>query len=206
MSPRLLARFLRSRCVAGSRDDRRVVNAVGRGEMMIGLALCVVPLAFYAWLVDRRPGAWSNGIVLAVGLGMAGLTAAGIIVRTVPVIGSLIVGTLVVVAALGTAVLPFLLIVNGVEMWRKEGRSLSNVLSGALGVGLLVLMAWCLRSVFSPFGVDGFHIVGGYLIGVSINKGLAYRGAHHGRRDDVDAYFLDGFNLVGGAEGRMRPA
>ncbi|PZM50498.1 YdcF family protein, partial [Salmonella enterica subsp. enterica serovar Derby] len=36
--------------------------------MMIGLALCVVPLAFYAWLVDRRPGAWSNGIVLAVGL------------------------------------------------------------------------------------------------------------------------------------------
>jgi len=54
--------------------------------------------------------------------------------------------------------------------------------------------------------VDGFHIVGGYLIGVSINKGLAYRGAHHGRRDDVDAYFLDGFNLVGGAEGRMRPA
>ena len=77
--------------------------------MMIGLALCVVPLAFYAWLVDRRPGAWSNGIVLAVGLGMAGLTAAGIIVRTVPVIGSLIVGTLVVVAALGTAVLPFLL-------------------------------------------------------------------------------------------------
>ena len=82
---------------------------------------------------------------------MAGLTAAGIIVRTVPVIGSLIVGTLVVVAALGTAVLPFLLIVNGVEMWRKEGRSLSNVLSGALGVGLLVLMAWCLRSVFSPF-------------------------------------------------------
>ena len=151
MSPRLLARFLRSRCVAGSRDDRRVVNAVGRGEMMIGLALCVVPLAFYAWLVDRRPGAWSNGIVRAVGLGMAGLTAAGIIVRTVPVIGSLIVGTLVVVAALGTAVLPFLLIVNGVEMWRKEGRSLSNVLSGALGVGLLVLMAWCLRSVFSPF-------------------------------------------------------
>ena len=145
MSLRLLARFLRSRCVAGSRDDRRVVNAVGRGEMMIGLALCVVPLAFYAWLVDRRPGAWSNGIVLAVGLGMAGLTAAGIIVRTVPVIGSLIVGTLVVVAALGTAVLPFLLIVNGVEMWRKEGRSLSNVLSGALGVGLLVLMAWCLR-------------------------------------------------------------
>ena len=157
MSPRLLARFLRSRCVAGSRDDRRVVNAVGRGEMMIGLALCVVPLAFYAWLVDRRPGAWSNGIVRAVGLGMAGLTAAGIIVRTVPVIGSLIVGTLVVVAALGTAVLPFLLIVNGVEMWRKEGRSLSNVLSGALGVVVFAIGVFPVRAMGCGryFGDDG---------------------------------------------------
>ncbi|MCU7485358.1 hypothetical protein PA19B2_10905 [Cutibacterium acnes 19B2] len=30
---------------------------MGRGEMVIGLALCVVLLAFYAWLVDRRPDA-----------------------------------------------------------------------------------------------------------------------------------------------------
>jgi len=36
---------------------------MGRGEMVIGLALCVVLLAFYAWLVDRRPDAWSNGWV-----------------------------------------------------------------------------------------------------------------------------------------------
>lgn len=53
--------------------------------------------------------------------------------------------------------------------------------------------------------VNGLHVVSRHLIGVSINKGLAYRGAYDGRRDDVDAYFLDGFNLVGGAEGRMRP-
>ena len=47
------ARSLRSRCVAGFRDDRRVVNAMGRGEMVIGLALCVIPpRSMPGWSID----------------------------------------------------------------------------------------------------------------------------------------------------------
>lgn len=55
--------------------------------MIIGLAVCVAIFACYAWLLERRPGAWTNGIVLAVGLGLAGLTAVGIVAGTVPVLG-----------------------------------------------------------------------------------------------------------------------
>lgn len=119
--------------------------------MIIGLAVCVAIFACYAWLLERRPGAWTNGIVLAVGLGLAGLTAVGIVAGTVPVLGLGVVITLVVLAAIGTAVVPFVLIANGIEMRRKEGGSLSNVLSGLLGVGLLVLMVWCVKGLFSPF-------------------------------------------------------
>ncbi len=47
------ARSLRSRCVAGFRDDRRVVNVMGRGEMVIGLALCVIPpRSMPGWSID----------------------------------------------------------------------------------------------------------------------------------------------------------
>ena len=119
--------------------------------MIIGLAACVAIFACYAWLLERRPGAWTNGIVLAVGLGLAGLTAVGIVAGTVPVLGLGVVITLVVLAAIGTAVAPFVLIANGIVMRRKEGGSLSNVLSGLLGVGLLVLMVWCVKGLFSPF-------------------------------------------------------
>ena len=89
--------------------------------MIIGLAACVAIFACYAWLLERRPGAWTNGIVLAVGLGLAGLTAVGIVAGTVPVLGLGVVITLVVLAAIGTAVVPFVLIANGIEMRRKEG-------------------------------------------------------------------------------------
>lgn len=62
---------------------------------------------------------------------------------------------------------------------------------------------WCGRFRMG-FRVDGFYIVGGYFIGVSINKGFVYCGVYYGWCDDVDVYFFDGFNLVGGVEGWMR--
>ena len=121
----------------GMKDDHR--SGRMRGDLRL---LCLV-----VGTTPRRLDEWNR-----VGWRpWAGLTAVGIVAGTVPVLGLGVVITLVVLAAIGTAVVPFVLIANGIEMRRKEGGSLSNVLSGLLGVGLLVLMVWCVKGLFSPF-------------------------------------------------------
>lgn len=125
--------------------------------MSLLLIATVLLLALYGWLSGRRPGAWSNGFVLAMGLAAAAATIMlGLL--DVPVVGPVVVVLFLVLLVLGTISLPFALIVNGVVMWRREGPSVGNVLSGVLGAGIIALVVWLVLSLSE--GLDLLVLIG----------------------------------------------
>jgi uncharacterized SAM-binding protein YcdF (DUF218 family) len=100
-------------------------------------------LAVFAVRLAREPRRLGN----AVWLGVAFLLTALWLLRASLHLGRLtpvLLGVLGVVVVLVALVLPTALIVNGVGMWRREGRSAGNLLSLGLGAGLITLEALAL--------------------------------------------------------------
>jgi uncharacterized SAM-binding protein YcdF (DUF218 family) len=112
-----------------------------------------------------------------------------------------VVAVLAGVAAVAVAlVLPAALIVNGVLMWRREGHRLGNLLSLALGVGLLALEGL----FFVPLGRWGSALVTiaavlacyfGFLFLSLLVYSVVY--SRLGRRREVDAIIVLGCGLAG---------
>jgi uncharacterized SAM-binding protein YcdF (DUF218 family) len=105
-----------------------------------------------------------------------------------------------VVAVVVALVLPGALIYNGVQMWRKEGRSAGNLLSLALGAGLIALEAL----FFAPLGRWGSAFVAiaavlaayfGFLFVSLLVYSVVY--SRIGRHRDVDAIIVLGCGLAG---------
>ncbi|MCI1746718.1 MAG: YdcF family protein [Acidipropionibacterium sp.] len=119
--------------------------------------MAVVFLGGYAWLARLRPGAWSNGVVLLCAV-FSAAGAAFWLVRGIPVLGAAVAVLVVLGLGLGTLALPVLLIVNGVTMLRREGRSPANLLSGLVGVVLVALMVWL--AVSAAGGMTGLLALG----------------------------------------------
>ncbi|WP_328615977.1 YdcF family protein [Amycolatopsis sp. NBC_00355] len=111
-----------------------------------------------------------------------------------PVVAVLLAAVAVIVAL----VLPAALIFNGVQMWRKEGRSTGNLLSLALGAGLITLEVL----FFVPLGRWGTALVAivivltGYF-GFLFVSLLAYSVLYSrvGRHRDVEAIIVLGCGL-----------
>ncbi|MEV7098239.1 YdcF family protein [Amycolatopsis sp. NPDC051045] len=113
-----------------------------------------VALAVFAVRLAREPRRLGN----AVWLGVALLLTALWLLRAGLHLGWLtpvLLGLLGVVVVLVALVLPGALIVNGVGMWRREGRSAGNLLSLGLGAGLVTLEALA----FAPLGRWGSALV-----------------------------------------------
>ncbi|MCR6482586.1 YdcF family protein [Amycolatopsis sp. OK19-0408] len=97
-------------------------------------------------------------------------------------------------------VLPVALLVNGIRMWRREGRSTGNLLSLALGAGLIALEAL----FFAPLGRWGSAVVAiaaalacyfGFLFFSLLVYSVVY--SRIGRRGGVDAIIVLGCGLAG---------
>ncbi|WP_414639973.1 YdcF family protein [Amycolatopsis sp.] len=147
----------------------------------------------------REPRRLSN----AVWLGVALLLTALWLLRTalhLEWLTPVLLGLLGVVAVLVALVLPAALIVNGVRMWRREGRSAGNLLSLGLGVGLVTLEALA----FAPLGRWGSAVVAiaavlagyfGFLFFSLLVYSVVY--SRLGRRGGFDAIIVLGCGLAG---------
>lgn len=151
-------------------------------------------LVFAARLV-REPRRLGNAVWLGLALLLGGLwvlRAALHLEWLVPVLG-----VLVAVVALA---LPAALIVNGVRMVRREGRSLANLLSFLLGAGMLVLEGL----FFVPLGRWGSALVAtaavlacyfGFLFASLLGYSMLYGRLR--RRTGFDAIIVLGCGLDG---------
>ncbi|WP_410621006.1 ElyC/SanA/YdcF family protein [Amycolatopsis sp. cmx-8-4] len=162
------------------------------------LAAGVALLVFLIRLA-REPRRLGN----AVWLGVALLLTAGWLLREAlhlewltPVVAVLLAAIAVIVAL----VLPAALIFNGAQMWRKEGRSRGNLLSLALGVGLITLEVL----FFAPLGRWGTALVAiaivltgyfGFLLVSLLVYSVLY--SRVGRHRDVEAIIVLGCGLAG---------
>jgi len=118
-----------------------------------GRMTLLLPAAVFAvlYVVSRRQDArrLRNGVFLVGALGslaMAGLlelAAANAFLQTVVLVGSGLVALLIVVLAV-------FLLLNGVTMLRREGRSLGNLLSLLAGLAVIVLPAASVALLFLP--------------------------------------------------------
>lgn len=159
---------------------------------MTGVLITLVLLVGYALLARWRPGAWTNGLVLL----CAVLAGAWVVFRQlvgIPVLGSVVVLVVAVAAALGMLALPVLLIANGITMARKEGLRPANMLSGLLGVAIVVLMTWLAVSLgqqltgplYLGFGALlavgwlSFGFLGFLASGVALGRRRCAPGPHH---------------------------
>ncbi|WP_370963076.1 YdcF family protein [Amycolatopsis sp. cg9] len=151
-----------------------------------------VALLVFAVRLAREPRRLGN----AVWLGVALLLATLWLLRETPVLLA-VAGAAVALAAL---VLPVALLVNGVQMWRREGRSTGNLLSLALGAGLLALEAL----FFAPLGRWGSALVAiaavlacyfGFLFLSLLVYSVVY--SRIGRRGGIDAIIVLGSGLAG---------
>ncbi|ADJ46258.1 hypothetical protein AMES_4433 [Amycolatopsis mediterranei S699] len=158
-----------------------------------------VAFVVFAVRLAREPRRLGNAVWLGVALLLIALwllRAALHLEWLTPVL----VGLLAVVAVLVALVLPAALIVNGVRMWRREGRSAGNLLSLGLGAGLVTLEALA----FAPLGRWGSALVaiavvlGGYF-GFLFLSLLVYSVVYSriGRRGGFDAIIVLGCGLDG---------
>ncbi|MFC1408411.1 YdcF family protein [Streptacidiphilus sp. N1-12] len=171
---------------------------------MIAFAPAAVFLLFLAIGVLRDRRRLGNAVLLGLVLAALGLGAAVWLRRSdAPLTDeALLVLVLVPVVALG--LLPLFLIANGVEMVRKEGRGLGNLLSLLAGIGLLCL------ELFLGIGLaTGSHTLGrisallvapvgylGFLFFCFVSYAFAY-GRIRPRRK-VDFVVVLGSGLIGG--------
>jgi uncharacterized SAM-binding protein YcdF (DUF218 family) len=158
-----------------------------------------VALLVFAVRLAHEPRRLGNAVWLGVAVLLTGLWALRQALHLewpTPVLVVLL-GAVVVLVAL---VLPVALIVNGVGMWRREGRSTGNLLSLALGVGMIVLEAL----LFVPLGRWGSALVTfaavlacyfGFLFLSLLVYSVLY--SRIGRRDGFDAIIVLGCGLTG---------
>ncbi|MFJ7214538.1 YdcF family protein [Amycolatopsis sp. NPDC098790] len=158
-----------------------------------------VALLVFAARVAREPRRLGNAVWLGLALLFTGLwllRAALHLEWLTPVLGGLVAAVAVLVAV----VLPAALIGNGVRMVRREGRSLGNLLSFVLGVGMLVLEGL----FFVPLGRWGSALVAtaavlacyfGFLFASLLGYSLLYGRLR--RRTGVEAIIVLGCGLAG---------
>ncbi|VVJ18862.1 Uncharacterised protein [Amycolatopsis camponoti] len=152
-------------------------------------------LLVFAIRLLREPRRLGNAVWLGVALLLAGLwllRAALHLEWLTPILA----GVVAIVALL----LPAALVVNGVRMVRREGRSLANLLSFLLGVGMLVLEGL----LFVPLGRWGSAVVAtatvlacyfGFLFASLLGYSILYGRLR--RRTGFDAIIVLGCGLDG---------
>ncbi|UOZ04090.1 YdcF family protein [Amycolatopsis sp. WQ 127309] len=162
------------------------------------LAAGVALLVFLIRLA-REPRRLGNAVWLGVALLLTGawlLREALHLEWLTPIVAVLLAAIAVIVAL----VLPAALIFNGAQMWRKEGRSKGNLLSLALGVGLITLEVL----FFVPLGRWGTALVAiaivltsyfGFLLTSLLVYSVLY--SRVGRHRDVEAIIVLGCGLAG---------
>jgi uncharacterized SAM-binding protein YcdF (DUF218 family) len=179
-----------------------VANGVPAGVNLAGGVLPAAAAAafvVFAARLAREPRRLGN----AVWLGVALLLSALWLLREVlhlEWLTPVLLGLLAVAGVLVALVLPAALIVNGVGMWRREGRAAGNLLSLGLGAGLIVLEAL----FFVPLGRWGSAFVTiaavlacyfGFLFLSLLVYSVAY--GRIGRRAGFDAIIVLGCGLAG---------
>ncbi|MGN0065270.1 MAG: YdcF family protein [Nocardioides sp.] len=108
---------------------------------LFALGVGVVTLGVVGFLLERRR--LSNSVLVLLGLALAFPT---LLVLTSNDDGSartwqvLVLLAVVALPLLGYPVLALFLVANGVAMWRRESRSLGNLLSGLAGLGMIGLV------------------------------------------------------------------
>lgn len=170
---------------------------------MVLLALALVCAIAYVLFRRRDRRMLRNGVLL---LGVVTFTTLGIVelvVQRFPAAQVLVVGALLLFPV-GVVVLAAFLIANGVRMFRREGRSLGNLLSlvaGVLLVGVVALGVALLRSgsqaaelvLLLVLGVAGYV---GVVFTVFLGYALVY--GHIDKPRAADVVVVLGSGLVGG--------
>ncbi len=158
-----------------------------------------VALVVFAVRLAREPRRLGNAVWLGVALLLTALwlLRAGLHREWLTPV---LLGLLGVVVVLVALVLPGALIVNGIRMWRREGRSAGNLLSLGLGAGLVTLEALA----FAPLGRWGSALVAvaavlagyfGFLFLSLLVYSVVY--SRIGRRGGFDAIIVLGCGLDG---------
>ncbi|MGU3409739.1 YdcF family protein [Microbacterium sp. M1A1_1b] len=127
---------------------------------MVLLAFAVVCALGYVALRRRDRRMLRNGVLLLGALFFGVLGVVEVVATRFPAVQVLLVGA-ILLFPVGVVVLAGFLIANGVRMFRREGRSLGNLLSLVVGFGLVVViaaLAVLLRSG-STFGEAAFLLV-----------------------------------------------
>lgn len=107
---------------------------------MVFLALAVVCALVYGLLRQHDRRMLRNGVLLLATLFFGVLGVVGVTASTSPAVQVLVLGA-VLLFPVGVVVLAGFLVANGVRMFRRESRSLGNVLSLVAGVALVVVVA-----------------------------------------------------------------
>ena len=156
-------------------------------------------LVVFAVRLAREPRRLGNAVWLGVALLLTGLWLLRAALH-LDWLTPILVGVVAVVAVIVAIVLPGALIVNGVGMVRREGRSLQNLLSFLLGVGILVLEGL----FFAPLGRWGSALVAtaavlacyfGFLFASLLGYSILYGRLR--RRTGFDAIIVLGCGLAG---------
>ena len=104
--------------------------------LLLVAALCA---AVYVVLRRHDRRMLRNGVALTAALFFGVLGVVDVVARRFPAVEVLVTGV-VVLAPVALLVLAGFLVANGVRMFRREGRSLGNMLSLIAGVGVLVFL------------------------------------------------------------------
>ncbi len=104
--------------------------------LLLVAALCA---AVYAVLRRHDRRMLRNGVALTAALFFGVLGVVDVVTRRFPALEVLVAGV-VVLAPVALLVLAGFLVANGVRMFRREGRSLGNMLSLVAGAGVLVFL------------------------------------------------------------------
>ncbi|WIX99541.1 YdcF family protein [Amycolatopsis mongoliensis] len=162
-------------------------------------ACAAAALLVFAIRLAREPRRLGNAVWLGVALLLTGLW----LLRTalhLEWLTPVLVAVVAVVGLVVAVVLPGALIVNGVRMVRREGRSIANLLSFLLGVGILVLEGL----FFVPLGRWGSALVAtaavlgcyfGFLFASLLGYSILYGRLR--RRTGFDAIIVLGCGLAG---------
>jgi uncharacterized SAM-binding protein YcdF (DUF218 family) len=112
-------------------------------ESMVLLALAAVLAVVYVLLRRRDRRMLRNGVLLLGVVLFAVLGVVDVVLQRFPAAQVLLVGA-ILLFPVGVVVLAGFLVANGVRMFRREGRSLGNLLSLIAGVLLVGVVALCL--------------------------------------------------------------
>lgn len=127
--------------------------------------------AVYLLVFRRDRRRVRNGVLLLIALYSSVSTLSRLVSTTLP-LGELLVVAGGALALLGVLVLGVFLVLNGLTMVRKEGRSLGNLLSGVAGLALLgaPVAAGALVLTLTPLGLGA----GALVALLALHLGLAF--------------------------------